>query len=60
MKAHIPPSQETYQKGRSITREVLIVKLLAEKAIISENFDIFLLFLDMSKALMSQVDNRTG
>ena len=50
MKTHIPPSQAAYQKGRSTTEQVLTIKLLAEKAITSENFDIFLLLLDMSKA----------
>ena len=50
MKAHIPLSQSAYQKGRSTTEQVFCIKLLAEKAITSENYDIFLLLLDMSKA----------
>ena len=50
MKNHIPLSQAAYQKGRSTTEQVFTIKILAEKAIASESFDIFLLFLDMSKA----------
>ena len=46
----IPLSQSAYQKGRSTTEQVFCIKLLAEKAITSENYDIFLLLLDMSKA----------
>ena len=50
MKTHIPLSQAAYQSGRSTTEQVFAIKLLTEKAITSENYDIFLLFLDMSKA----------
>ena len=50
IKNHIPLSQAAYQKGRSSTEQVFTIKILAEKAITSENYDIFLLFLDMSKA----------
>ena len=50
MKNHIPLSQAAYQKGRSSTEKVFSIKILAGKAITSENYDIFLLFLDMSKA----------
>ena len=50
MKNHIPLSQAAYPKGRSTTEQVFTIKILAEKAIASESFDIFLLFLDMSKA----------
>ena len=49
-KNHIPLSQGAYQKGRSSTEQVFTIKILAEKAITSENYDIFLLFLDISKA----------
>ena len=48
LKQHIPPDQAAYQGGRSTT--VFTIKILAEKAITSENYDIFLLLLDMSKA----------
>ena len=50
MKNHIPLSQVAYQKGRSSTEQVFTIKILTEKAITSENYDIFLLLLDMSKA----------
>ena len=50
MKNHIPLSQATYRKGRSATEQVFTIKILTEKAIISDNYDIFLLFLDTSKA----------
>ena len=39
-----------YQSGRSTTEQVFAVKILAEKTITSENYDIFILMLDMSKA----------
>ena len=45
IKNHIPLSQAAYQKG-----QVFTIKILAEKAITSDNYEIFLLFLDMSKA----------
>ena len=47
---HVPLSQAAHQKGRSTTEQVFTMKIFAEKAIKSENYDIFLLFLDMSKA----------
>ena len=50
MKNHIPLSQAAYQKGRSTTEQVFKIKILTEKAITSENYDIFLLFLHKSKA----------
>ena len=49
IKDHIALSQSAYQKGGSTIEQVFTVKILAEKAIISEKCDIFL-FLDMSKA----------
>ena len=49
MKKHITLSQETYQSGRSTTEQVFAIKTLGVKAITSENYDIFLLLLDMSK-----------
>ena len=45
----IPPSQAAYRAGRSTTRTCLR-QILAEKAIISKEYTIFLLMLDMSKA----------
>ena len=47
---HIPLSQTAYQKRRSTTEQVFRINILAEKAITSENYDIFILFLNMSKA----------
>ena len=45
----IPPTQAAYQQGRSTTELVFTLKILAEKAITSENYEIVLLLLDMSK-----------
>ena len=50
LKQHIPQSQAAYQKRRSTTEQVFTIKVLAEKAITSENYDILILLLDMSKA----------
>ena len=49
MTNHIPLSQAAHQKGRSTTEQVFTIKIFAEIAIKSANYDIFLLFLDMSK-----------
>ena len=45
----IPVSQCVYTKERSTTELVFTFKVLCEKAIISENYQINLLMLDMSK-----------
>ena len=50
LKTQIPKSQAAYQSGRSTTEQVFTLKILAEKAIISEDYTIYLLLLDMSKA----------
>ena len=50
MKKHISLSQAACQSNRSTTEQVFFIKVLAEKSISSENYDIFLLLLDMSKA----------
>ena len=50
LKQHIPPQQSAYQGGRSTTEQVFAIKMLAEKAIISQDYTIHLLLLDMSKA----------
>ena len=50
LKPHIPKSQAAYQSGRSTTEQVFAIKLIAEKAITSQNYEAFLLLLDMSKA----------
>ena len=46
----VPPTQATYQQGRSTAELVFTFKVLAEKAITSENYKIMLVLLDMSKA----------
>ena len=46
----IPPEQAAYQPGRSTTEHIHAIKLLAEKAVISNDYKIYLLLLDMSKA----------
>ena len=50
LKQHIPPDQAAYQPGRGTTEQVFAIKILAEKAIISQDYNIHLLLLDMSKA----------
>ena len=46
----IPITQAAYQGGRSTTEHVHTCKLLAEKAITSQNYETTILLLDMSKA----------
>ena len=46
----IPPTQAAYREDRSTTELVLALRILAEKAITSSNYEIHLLMLDMSKA----------
>ena len=50
MKKHIPLWQAAYQSGKFTTEQDIAIKTLTEKAITSENYDIFVLLLDMSKA----------
>ena len=50
MKTKIPVDQAAYQQGRSTTEQVFAIKMLAEKAVISSDFKIYILLLDMSKA----------
>ena len=50
LKQHIPPDQAAYQPARGTTEQVFAIKILAEKAIISQDYNIYLLLLDMSKA----------
>ena len=49
LKSHIPYKQAAYQPGRSTTENEHAIKLLVEKAI-QENYHIYLLLVDMSKA----------
>ncbi len=46
----IPPTQAAYQQGQSTTEPVFTMKILAEKAITSSIYKIYILLLDMSKA----------
>ena len=50
LKTRIPLDQAAYQEGRSTTEQVFSMKLLAEKAITSSDYKIYILLLDMSKA----------
>ena len=50
LKDHIPPDQAAYQPGRGTIQQVFSIKLPTEKAIVSEDYHIHLLLLDMSKA----------
>ena len=54
---HIPDSQAAYQPGRSTTEHVFAYKLLAEKAITSNNYASNIILMDMSKAF-DKVDRR--
>ena len=46
----IPKTQGAYQKGRSTTEQVLALKILIDKALNSQDYDLHILLLDMSKA----------
>ena len=46
----IPKSQAAYQKGRGTTEQVLALKILIDKALISSDYNLYLLLRDMSKA----------
>ena len=46
----IPKSQAAYQKGRGTTEQVLALKILIDKALISSDYNLYLLLIDMSKA----------
>jgi len=50
MLREVPASQAAYQAGRSTTEQVLAFKLMAEKAISSEKYNLTILMMDMSKA----------
>ena len=53
LKSLIPPDQAAYQQGRSTTEHVFAIEQLAEKAIQSSNYKIYIFMLDMSKAFDS-------
>ncbi len=50
IRKRIPVTQAAYQGGRNTTEHVQTCKLLAEKAITSQNYETTVLLLDMSKA----------
>ena len=50
MKKHIPLSKVAYHSGRPTTEHLFAIETLAEKAITTENYDTFLLLLDVLKA----------
>ena len=58
LKEHIPPDQAAYQPGRGTTEQVFAIKLLAEKAIISNDYQINLLLLDITNRPKIQVKVR--
>ena len=50
LKSQLPLKQSAYQPGRGTTEQVHAIKLLVEKAIISSDYKVHLILLDMSKA----------
>ena len=46
----LPITQAAYSKGRNTTEHVMAIKLLAEKAISSDDYHIHILMTDMSRA----------
>ena len=48
--ARIPRTQAAYRAGRSTTEQAFVLKILAEKAITAEDYQIIILLMDMSKA----------
>ena len=49
-KEQIPIEQAAYQGDRSTTEQVFAIKMMAEKAITSSDYKVYILLLDMSKA----------
>ena len=50
LKDEIPKSQAAYQRGRGTTEQVLALRMIIDKALTSQDLDIYILLLDMSKA----------
>ena len=50
LKTRIPLNQAAYQPGRSTTEQIFAIKVLCEKAITSDDYKLYILLLDMSKA----------
>lgn len=56
--SHIPHTQAAYRAGRGTTEQLLTIKLLAEKAATTPNYETSLLMMDMSKAF-DRVERQT-
>ena len=50
LKTKIPKDQAAYQSGSSTTEQVFCVKILAEKVITSQKYEIIIMLIDMSQA----------
>ena len=50
LKTRIPLNQAAYQPGRSTTEQIFAIKVLCEKTITSDDYKLYILLLDMSKA----------
>ena len=46
----IPKCQAAYQGGRGTTEQVLALKMMVEKAVTTNDFELYIILLDMSKA----------
>ena len=53
LSSKIPRDQAAYQGGRSVAEQVFTIKILAEKAITSSNYKLYILLLNMSKAIVT-------
>ena len=58
MKGAIPNSQAAHQQRRSNTEQVFTLKVMIEKAISTDNYNIWIALLDMSKAFDSVSRNK--
>ena len=59
LKGHIRKDQAAYQTGRSTTEQVFALKILAEKAITSQNFQIFVTMIDHG-CFKTEIKNETS
>ena len=53
LKDEIPKDQAAYKRGRSTTEQAFCLKILIEKAITSQNYNLIIFMIDMSKAFDS-------
>ena len=58
LKNKIPKDQAAYQEGRSTTEQVFCLKVLVEKAITSQNYNIIIMMIDMSGAFDTVCRNK--